>query len=411
MADWLPRVSCICLTYGRTARLQEAIAFFLAQDYRGEKELIVVNDLAEQELVLDHPEVRITNFRTRFPSLGDKRDHAIAQSTGQVLVTWDDDDGYLPAHITECVRMLDGHDYAKPDRSLSWSGELVIDRIGPSALAQAVFTRDAYDRAGGYGHESYGEDRELSARMFCLPGLRVSLPRIEDKDITFLYRWGHGQYHLSSYGGGTKDGGAYQAVALSVADDIRAGKIEIGVVRLVPRLEYDYAGIARAFVGSLATRDPTAVAAKVAARPAIARLFDQDLPPPWSLSMWVAKQAARLPDPVALFDSDQHSIRLSQFGDLSRFGVTRYHDRDHVFPFCPEIDRLTHVALVARPESIALFVDGQAAGSLPVTIGFPRHVADAQSLIAYSVFTGALSPTEIAGLAQEGPPRAASQAA
>ena len=54
MADWLPRVACICLTYGRTERLQEAIAFFLAQDYRGEKELIVVNDLAEQELILDH---------------------------------------------------------------------------------------------------------------------------------------------------------------------------------------------------------------------------------------------------------------------------------------------------------------------------------------------------------------------
>lgn len=29
----LPRVSCICLTYGRTERLQEAIAFFLGQEF------------------------------------------------------------------------------------------------------------------------------------------------------------------------------------------------------------------------------------------------------------------------------------------------------------------------------------------------------------------------------------------
>src|SRR4029453_8289097 len=99
MGEWLPRVSCLCATYGRTGRLQEAIAFFLAQGYPGEEELIVVKDLGEQELVLDHPEVRILNFRTRFPSLGEKRHYAIAQSTGQVLITWDDDDGYPPAPI------------------------------------------------------------------------------------------------------------------------------------------------------------------------------------------------------------------------------------------------------------------------------------------------------------------------
>src|SRR4029453_330313 len=107
MGEWLPPGSCLCATYGPRGGLQEAIAFFRAQEYPGEKELIVVNDLAEQELVLDHPEVRILNFRTRFPSLGEKRHYAIAQSTGQVLITWDDDDGYLPAHIAECVRMLD----------------------------------------------------------------------------------------------------------------------------------------------------------------------------------------------------------------------------------------------------------------------------------------------------------------
>ena len=46
--DGLPGVSCICLTYGRVALLEEAIFSFLQQDYAGVKELIVLNDLAER---------------------------------------------------------------------------------------------------------------------------------------------------------------------------------------------------------------------------------------------------------------------------------------------------------------------------------------------------------------------------
>ena len=404
MGDWLPRVSCICLTYGRTERLQEAIAFFLGQDYRGDKELIVVNDLAAQELILDHPEIRIFNLPERFSCLGDKRDFAIARSTGEVLVTWDDDDGYLPAHIAQCVRMLDGHDYAKPDKSLSWGGARTIERLGGGAMAQVVFTRELYDRAGGYGKESYGEDMELSARMLRLPDVRANFPCIEDRDITFLYRWGHGQYHLSAYGAGTKDGGGYHGVALSVQEGIRAGRIRTGLIRLVPGLAHDYALIARAFLRSLVTRDSPAVPIRDVDAPVLERLFDRDLPPPWSLSMWVCKRPAPLPEPVALFDSEQHSIRLSQFRDLAKFGVTRYHNRDHVFDFRPRTDELTHLALVARPRTVSLFVDGQPAGSLPESLGFPRQVTDTRSLVAYSIFTGALPRDEIARLARR-PPR------
>lgn len=36
----LPRVSCQCITYGRTTLLDEAVECFLRQDYPGEKELV-----------------------------------------------------------------------------------------------------------------------------------------------------------------------------------------------------------------------------------------------------------------------------------------------------------------------------------------------------------------------------------
>src|SRR5262245_8679210 len=62
-----PSVSCMCLTYGRPPHLvEEAIESFLRQDYRGQKELIVLNDLFGQELRFEHPEVQIVNVGKRF---------------------------------------------------------------------------------------------------------------------------------------------------------------------------------------------------------------------------------------------------------------------------------------------------------------------------------------------------------
>ncbi len=56
----LPAVSCFCLTYGRPRVLEEAIQSFLQQDYAGAKEMIVLNDYADQTLAFDHPDFSTT---------------------------------------------------------------------------------------------------------------------------------------------------------------------------------------------------------------------------------------------------------------------------------------------------------------------------------------------------------------
>ena len=62
----LPKVSCLCPTYGRPQCLEEAIFSFLTQDYQGEKELVILNDLADQTLIFDHPDVKIINVKKTF---------------------------------------------------------------------------------------------------------------------------------------------------------------------------------------------------------------------------------------------------------------------------------------------------------------------------------------------------------
>ena len=72
-----PAVSCFCLTYGRPELLEEAIFSFLQQDYAGPKEMIVLNDYADQVLTFDHPEVQVVNVPRRFRTLGEKMNAAV----------------------------------------------------------------------------------------------------------------------------------------------------------------------------------------------------------------------------------------------------------------------------------------------------------------------------------------------
>lgn len=401
----LPSVSCICLTYGRIECLQEAIQFFLSQDYEGAKELIVVNDLPQQEIVFDHPEVRIFNLRQRFDNLGAKRNFAIGHSRGDVILTWDDDDGYLCHHITQSVRLIEGYDYAKPDKCFVWVGDDEIERIAGSFMSQIVFTRELFERVGGYGSRSYGEDMELSARMLSTPGIRTNFAHIEVRDITFLFRWSNGEYHLSGYGEGCADRTGYDRVADDVSDHIGAGRVRVGTIQLVPSIRWDCATAVSSF---LARRAPVADCPALLLRHETdvvpIQLFDEDLAPPWSVSMWIRKQPNTLSAPIALFDSEKHSIRLAQFGALEKFGVTRYHHRDYIFDFRPELAELTNVILIARLDDIALFVDGHLLDTLPTAISFPSRVADTRSLLEYRVFRGALSCEQIRILAKHPPP-------
>ena len=59
----LPGISRYCSTYGRPKRLLEnSIQCFLEQDYQGPKELVILNDFDQQELIFNHPEVKKDRF-------------------------------------------------------------------------------------------------------------------------------------------------------------------------------------------------------------------------------------------------------------------------------------------------------------------------------------------------------------
>jgi glycosyltransferase involved in cell wall biosynthesis len=197
-----PLVSCICPTYGRPPDyqhlLEEAIESFLRQTYP-HKELIVLNDCREQELVCDAPGVRVINISERFPTLGDKYNVAILFARGALIAPWEDDDISLPWRLTLSVERLGRAAYYNPRYYWFLDGEgLHAEHIMGVGHNLSLFTRDAFDAVGGYPAISGPQDLHMD------DALRSTVPLAEGEKLTqnewfYIYRWGVSPTHLSGH--------------------------------------------------------------------------------------------------------------------------------------------------------------------------------------------------------------------
>ena len=80
----LPLISCVMPTYGRPNYVDEAVGMFVQQDYPA-KELVILNDCPGQVFHSDRADVRVINYDTRFPTLGEKRNVSIEIAQGELL--------------------------------------------------------------------------------------------------------------------------------------------------------------------------------------------------------------------------------------------------------------------------------------------------------------------------------------
>lgn len=89
-------------TYGNYDVACEALTCFLHQDYHN-KELIIVNH-HEVPLHFSHPQVTVLNLKPEeVPTLRHIKMVGIQKSNGRYLHFWDNDDLYLPWHLTDCI--------------------------------------------------------------------------------------------------------------------------------------------------------------------------------------------------------------------------------------------------------------------------------------------------------------------
>jgi len=185
--DHLPRVACLCPTYRRPPRLlANAIACFEAQDYPADRRrLFVLDDAGELESICG-PNWSIATTRTRYPTLPAKYNALVGfvdaaratpeQFDAEILVVWEDDDIYLPWHISAIVgalyapvepRYQHGRTWAHPSHVWSlYDGHLHQEPARGRFHATLAMRREAFVHIGGWPDTPRADfDQQLLARL------------------------------------------------------------------------------------------------------------------------------------------------------------------------------------------------------------------------------------------------------
>lgn len=237
-----PFLSYKTLTYGRVSFLQEALHSFLIQDYPDSlREMVIVNDYPLQELVFDHPRVKIYNLDRTFDFIGEKENFTIERCSGELIVTADDDDVALAGHSNNIAKY-----WRKGATLLRWGRGAYYNEPGITSLTEMgnsgmVYSKEAWEQIGKSPVMNAGGDMELVMRLKKLGNDKVVLASPPDEEISWFYMWGGRGFHQS--GAGTDDGkrpNIVQRHTKYIESLRKKGEIPTGRIVLQPRWNHDY---------------------------------------------------------------------------------------------------------------------------------------------------------------------------
>jgi glycosyltransferase involved in cell wall biosynthesis len=194
-----PKVSCYCATYGRPLILEEAIYSFLQQDYKGEKELIILNDYADHILEYNHPEIKIYNIPTQITPLGKKFNETVKLTTGEIIFPWEDDDIYLPHRISYTVNqmLLSGLPIFHTNYAFFEESQYNIILSVNTYHTTMAMKRHVFDATNGYTIiKDHIIDLHSMHQWFTL--FNYTSKHIQPTEYFYIYRWGTtNSYHGS----------------------------------------------------------------------------------------------------------------------------------------------------------------------------------------------------------------------
>lgn len=244
----LPSISCRVITYGRVATLEETMQSFLQQEYEGKKELVIVNDYDKQKLIYDHPEIKIFNFDKTFETLGDKENFAAEQCQGEIVAVMDDDDIYLPNHLSNIAKFfVEGSDLLHWNKGMymSWPKIEAIVPIGNSGI---VYSKRIWREIGGYPRENAGYDMSFVNKIKSV-SKNIVYAEPSREEVSAAYIWANRSYHCSGQGtdNDTRPNilerhGAY------IESQRKLGKIPTGDILLSPHWKVDYVQLLKDYI-------------------------------------------------------------------------------------------------------------------------------------------------------------------
>ncbi|HEY0985311.1 glycosyltransferase [Schlesneria sp.] len=216
----LPFVSCVCPTFGRPALLANALACYLAQDYPLERRELIVLDDAGQYGSQAGEGWEVISVPRRFRSLPEKYNALAGLARGDLIVVWEDDDLYLPWHISAHVRALgSGLGYSKPSRVLSSGTETLQTESAVGRFhASIAFRRQWLERVPGWPLTRRGNfDQQFMSK---LARLGPTADPLESDPPSYIFRWAStGDYHGSALMASPEDEGWYGRVEIACQSD------------------------------------------------------------------------------------------------------------------------------------------------------------------------------------------------
>lgn len=214
-------VACLCPTYKRPRLLENAIACFEAQDYPGPKRLFILDDAGQiQPQSGDEWELHATP--TRFPSLPAKYNALLAMAAGyDAIAVWEDDDIYLPHHLSVSLAGLHERPWSKPSQVITIVPTPKIEDAAGRFHASLVMRADLLRGLGGWpATRRMDFDLQLIARLH-----RLS-PPFDPSQLappSYVFRWASTRsYHGQAYSRGPDDEGWWERIpaVLEVAEPV-----------------------------------------------------------------------------------------------------------------------------------------------------------------------------------------------
>jgi glycosyltransferase involved in cell wall biosynthesis len=238
-----PAISCICLTYGRVALLEEALYSFITQDYEGERELIIVNDYPKQNLKFDHPFVNRINREIPFDTWGEKINYAIGLSKHPIIAIWDDDDVALSNHLKNIADHFIDCDLMHWQRG-GFVNSKRLDAITHLGNSGIVFSKDIWNHVGGYPQIDHGSDMGYTQKI--THEYKGRIKHATPLFPSWLYMWGDRTFHIS--GVSENKDRVIETYRAYIEQEVEKGKIPLGDIELNPNWSIDYQNLVTSFL-------------------------------------------------------------------------------------------------------------------------------------------------------------------
>jgi hypothetical protein len=217
--------------------LENSIQCFLEQDYSGPKELVILNDFNKQELIFEHPEVKVINHPERITPLGKKFNYNIELCKYDILATWEDDDVFLKNRLSYSYdHMINGMFHTHNAFYEKNEKEIIVSRNifhSTHMFERSIFETVKYDET----EDSCSLDISLMSRFKAKLGEYTQDTSIDN--IFYIYVWSGSQsYHGSGHGASNKN--ISQMAAVIVDQEIKNQNVLTGKIFLEPKLRYNF---------------------------------------------------------------------------------------------------------------------------------------------------------------------------